>query len=495
MLPNFDRVSPIWLVARASQLEGTFPNGLNDGGWPVTVSRVLRGWGAVSVGSYPWDPAEVDSGPPPDPSMLDQEAKRLRMDFYSRVWDAGDCVRAFSRDAPTSATFFVTEQWRHPPDGRLDSLQPPSDVIGGHSVHISPPFIHSPCPLTWNEDDFLVFMNSWGETWGNRGWGAMTHEFFNNEMYEAWAIESRVKPPKLYGTGIQHVQWGPVDAGDRHFYGYDVVNVDTDDRMGWALVVHRRGELHVDDLYVKPEFRKQGIGSSILKSLLSLSDKLHQPLRLWVPFADVDQAEKLQLLPRWFDSYGMRLELSPRRWAAYCAVVGRSTSEVPTITLPPKAKHTFVTADALNRASRASDLKTNIFEADSSIETIHRLGVSDLSHRCNELQNLKCGWYDGQGIAPSREGIRWLENNFSRMNVSGLPLPYLYPTPEGGIRAEWSIQSFEISLDIDFNDRSGAWHLLNLQTQKDESKIFLLGNKCAWERLSAEIRGLMGGQG
>ena len=140
--PEIDRISPTWICARANQLEGTFPNGLDDGGWLITSYRVMRGWGSVTEAQYQWDESQAKSTPPPDPSLLDQAAKRNRIAFYSRVWDSGDCTQAaFVRNAPTCAAFYVTDKWRNPPEGRLDFNQVPVDISGGHSVHVSPPTI------------------------------------------------------------------------------------------------------------------------------------------------------------------------------------------------------------------------------------------------------------------------------------------------------------------------------------------------------------------
>ena len=34
----------------------------------------------------------------------------------------------------------------------------------------------------------------------------------------------------------------------------------------------------------------------------------------------------------------------------------------------------------------------------------------------------------------------------------------MYPTPEGGIQAEWTFNSTEISLEIDLDQKTGDWH-------------------------------------
>jgi GNAT superfamily N-acetyltransferase len=328
---------------RARQLEGTFPGDPTTGVWPVTVNRVLRGWGQVRRGEYPWLRADW---PPPDPSVHDGLAKECRIALYTRVWDAHDCVHAFARGATVGACFRATEKWRDPDEGRLDFDQSGDTVLGGHCVALSPPTFYSPCPLAWSENSCFVFPNSWGKEWGNHGWGAMTHEFFEREMYSAWSTEQKVEFPPLYGSGEQHVQWEAACFLDRRFLAYDIVDVDKDDRLAWAIIVHRRGELHVEDLYVKPHVRRRGFGTKMLTHLIRLAEQIGQPLRFWIPFADVENEEHFAMVRRWFESHGLGLTPAPRAWAAYCATQCRASKELPPVQPPPKPAFTFAGSSA-----------------------------------------------------------------------------------------------------------------------------------------------------
>jgi hypothetical protein len=46
---------------------------------------------------------------------------------------------------------------------------------------------------------------------------------------------------------------------------------------------------------------------------------------------------------------------------------------------------------------------------------------------------------DGIGTAPDKEVLKRLAAAFDTHFDPELPLPYLYPTPEDGIQAEWSL--------------------------------------------------------
>lgn len=66
-----------------------------------------------------------------------------------------------------------------------------------------------------------------------------------------------------------------------------------------------------------------------------------------------------------------------------------------------------------------------------------------------DLRALKDGWHDGEGVAPKPEVIdgaadvlSFLEETFS------VPLPFLYPTFDGAVRAEWSGPAWHVVLEM-----------------------------------------------
>lgn len=105
----------------------------------------------------------------------------------------------------------------------------------------------------------------------------------------------------------------------------------------------------------------------------------------------------------------------------------------------------------------------------------------DVAAQLADLAQLEDGWLDGDGLAPDREALAWLADRFERCWPRDLPLPYLYPTPEGGVQAEWSLPPHEISLEVDLGARMGEWHALNLVTGAEETRACDLGGAgSAW---------------
>lgn len=125
-----------------------------------------------------------------------------------------------------------------------------------------------------------------------------------------------------------------------------------------------------------------------------------------------------------------------------------------------------------------------------SIEHVTSLDPLDIPSRLEELRLLKDGWLEGSGKGPSQEGLEWLAKAFSQHYPDELPLPFLYPTAEGGVQAEWTLGPAEITLEIDLETRQGAWHALNTETDAEASRVLELEGVDEWQWLTKEIQRL-----
>ncbi|MCK4343185.1 MAG: hypothetical protein KAY37_15840 [Phycisphaerae bacterium] len=122
-----------------------------------------------------------------------------------------------------------------------------------------------------------------------------------------------------------------------------------------------------------------------------------------------------------------------------------------------------------------------------SIEHISILDPLDIPARLDELRSLQDGWLDGKGIAPSSEELDWLAKAFDARYPEDLPLPFVYPTAEGGIRAEWSVKPYEMSLEIDLSKKTGEWHQLKMDTDDEDTRSLNLETDEDWKWLADTI--------
>lgn len=126
------------------------------------------------------------------------------------------------------------------------------------------------------------------------------------------------------------------------------------------------------------------------------------------------------------------------------------------------------------------------------IEHTRLLDPLDVPARLEELKALRDGWLNGRGIAPVPAGLDWLAVEIKTRYPEELPLPYVYPVAEGGVRLEWSITPHEISLEIDLGQKSGEWHTLNLDTDVDESRALNLDDEAAWDWMICRLSEMVG---
>jgi hypothetical protein len=109
-------------------------------------------------------------------------------------------------------------------------------------------------------------------------------------------------------------------------------------------------------------------------------------------------------------------------------------------------------------------------EADS----IELLDPLDPIAQIEQLRQLPAGWLDGKGVPPSAQLLdqisTWLESHLRDEQ----PTPRLYPTPEGGVEAEWLIGRLDLSVEFDPSSGLAEWHALDLdQGTVDEQRVAL----------------------
>ena len=122
----------------------------------------------------------------------------------------------------------------------------------------------------------------------------------------------------------------------------------------------------------------------------------------------------------------------------------------------------------------------------------------DISRQLADMRSLEDGWADGMqpaaqwgdgyGKAPVHHELDWLATQFASRYDASLPKPYIYPTPEGGVQAEWPIGSNEASLEIDLTTHTAEWYCLDFNTDVSKEKVLDLDNAKSWDWIADELR-------
>jgi hypothetical protein len=100
--------------------------------------------------------------------------------------------------------------------------------------------------------------------------------------------------------------------------------------------------------------------------------------------------------------------------------------------------------DPLDRLVRLVSVKELSFAEDEDLRE-----ALDIDKRLATLAELGDGWLDGSGLAVAEHTLARLAALLKEAEGQGLSRPYLYPTPEGTVQAEWSFPDAEVSALFD----------------------------------------------
>jgi hypothetical protein len=180
----------------------------------------------------------------------------------------------------------------------------------------------------------------------------------------------------------------------------------------------------------------------------------------------------------------MTFELQLRDHSKIKAPYAEHHRDVVLTALNTHRQKQLVSVKGVFRQDRAGHLK-----GVESVEHITLLDPLDVETRLEELMQLKNGWLDGQGQAPQPTQLVQLIQDFDQHYDPDLRLPYLYPTAEGGIQAEWSMNGWEVSLDIDLVQQRAEFQALNLSNHECQDQMIEL-NAEGWAELNQCLKAL-----
>lgn len=341
---------------RSHALEGRPANADTEGIWPISEYRCQRHDGNPSRALWPSkDPVEDW------PDEFVREALQYRIHHYYRLTRAAEVAGLLPEEPgkrDIQIAIGVTEDWFAPESG-LILPSPDAEVLGTHAV---PLCCYDP------KDRIFSFPNSWGEEWGDDGWGYLPASVLDEYSVEIWApTSSRIFPRLETTSGVVRLLWSSSRGFHQRYaipdhlvYGRELVDVSSDERLAWAFARKRDRYLDIDEFFVWPTHRRKGYGRLLAEMLHELSAQTGRPLRLWVSHADAE-ARNSSCLEAALRLLNLHLHDSPVRWAAYVALptvpagrlrryVAPARAAVPRFKLQPKfnAKDAAQTRDGVS---------------------------------------------------------------------------------------------------------------------------------------------------
>ncbi len=118
---------------------------------------------------------------------------------------------------------------------------------------------------------------------------------------------------------------------------------------------------------------------------------------------------------------------------------------------------------------------------------MRQLNAPDIADRLTDFSALKDGWLEKGAIAPDPDRLNWLSTTFYHNFPPGAPRPHIFPTANGGIRMEWSLENQQFILEINLATHAGEWLWFDRASDREHEKQLNLNEPQAWQWIAVEI--------
>lgn len=302
-LQSLRRTSALYPWVRARQLEGTWPGSQETGVCLSTNMRVMKGWGSVKEELWPDD---GKSWPLIEPQEIDLQAKSDRIGAYQRVNTVEECKNALLNYGAVLASFEIDDSWFQAPKG---VIPPPNNqpITGVHCV----------CLVGYdNRKRRFIFPNTWGAGWGRHGLGFLPYSYFPSRFVEGWIVTLlRSRTEQSSSSEIEIHTWGFKNLLGDILHGVEIVDHGENEMIAWGFAIERETSLDLEELFVRPNWRRSGYGSQLATEFSQLGVRLGKKLRAWIPHPDGVKENELAL-DKILHRLGLSYRPSPVRWAA-----------------------------------------------------------------------------------------------------------------------------------------------------------------------------------
>jgi hypothetical protein len=194
-------------------------------------------------------------------------------------------------------------------------------------------------------------------------------------------------------------------------------------------------------------------------------------LRGWITEVD---AEK--------HSYTIKLISGPKIWGRYPRELASSVLDA----LREFQEGKFQSSKVLVRGLADYDPNDQPVRV-AETQHLQLLDPNDVAARCEELSQLKDGWLDGEGTAPTKEGLKSFMAAWDGAGTEAMPLPHIYPTPEGGIQMEWRQGHWELSAEVDLATLDAELLAVNVVTRACKDAAASLSAPEGWSKVTAFV--------
>lgn len=172
------QLSPRYIYYAARQAAGTAD--MDSGAVIADAIRVLTKKGAVEESVWPYVAGQYAAKPP----AAVETAKRVRITNAKSLKGLDAIKKALVNNGPVVAGIEVYQSAMNPEatkTGVIPMPAPKEQIIGGHAIVI----------VGFDDKHKRIkFVNSWGSSWGDHGFGYLSYDYVEKHLSDAWTFKA-----------------------------------------------------------------------------------------------------------------------------------------------------------------------------------------------------------------------------------------------------------------------------------------------------------------
>jgi len=186
------KLSPRYLYSLCKKNDG-IPE--EEGTYPRVAMKMLLNFGTPPESYWPYSPHQTDE----PKTGADKAAVRYKVKAYARLKTVTEMKRSLVINGPFMAGVDVYESWFTAKASKTGMIPMPAasdQYQGGHAI----------CIAGYDDTKKLFkFKNSWGSSWGNKGYGYLTYDYMKQYCVDAWSATDLIENPMALVRKIEEV--------------------------------------------------------------------------------------------------------------------------------------------------------------------------------------------------------------------------------------------------------------------------------------------------
>lgn len=193
-------MSALFVYSLCKTLDG-IPN--QEGTYPKIAMQVLQKFGDCKESTMPYSLLTQPTTFPVPSSTAKAEAQGFRVSAYAKVTTLIEMRQALLSEGGVLGAVYVCENFYDPEGGKYIPT-PAGTMLGGHAMLVTG--YDDDMTFTYKSGKvckgFLELKNSWGDSWGDKGYCYIPYDFFNGHSdigmpywMESWSSVDVMLPP------------------------------------------------------------------------------------------------------------------------------------------------------------------------------------------------------------------------------------------------------------------------------------------------------------